>query len=81
MNQENNSSEENLNHKPVNSDQADADDGAELDVETLKQQLAAAQQEAESFKDRYLRAMAEMENTRRRVEKEKQDLYSTDLKN
>lgn len=47
--------------------------------ENLESQLAAAQNEIEELKDKYLRAMAEMENTRRRTEREKADLLQFGL--
>ncbi|MFW7378155.1 MAG: nucleotide exchange factor GrpE [Oligoflexus sp.] len=40
----------------------------------LQNQLSQAQEEAANFKDRYLRTVAEMENMRKRHEKERSDL-------
>ncbi|HUM69660.1 MAG TPA: nucleotide exchange factor GrpE [Chloroflexota bacterium] len=43
---------------------------------TLEEQLAAAQAEAADYKDRWLRGQAEFANARKRMEKERIELYS-----
>lgn len=43
---------------------------------TLEEQLAAAQAEAADYKDRWLRGQAEFANARKRMDKERIDLYS-----
>lgn len=43
---------------------------------TLEEQLAAAQTEAADYKDRWLRGQAEFANARKRMEKERIELYS-----
>lgn len=48
----------------------------EIDVvPTLEEQLAAAQAEAADYKDRWLRGQAEFANARKRMEKERIELY------
>ena len=44
---------------------------------TLEEQLEAAKLEAEDFKDRWLRSQAEFANARKRMEKQRTELYST----
>lgn len=53
---------------------ADATDTLTKDVERLTQ-------EAQEFKDKYMRAVAEMENMRRRMERERTDLIKYSLEN
>lgn len=43
---------------------------------TIEEQLAAAQAEAEDYKDRWLRSQAEFANARKRMEKQRLDTYS-----
>lgn len=43
---------------------------------TIEEQLAAAQSEAADYKDRWLRGQAEFANARKRMEKERTELYS-----
>ncbi|GIK58554.1 MAG: nucleotide exchange factor GrpE [Chloroflexi bacterium] len=43
---------------------------------TLEEQLATAQAEAADYKDRWLRSQAEFANARKRMEKERIELYS-----
>ncbi|MCL4263264.1 MAG: nucleotide exchange factor GrpE [Anaerolineae bacterium] len=45
------------------------------EVPTLEEQLAAAQAEAADYKDRWLRGQAEFANARKRMEKERIELY------
>lgn len=54
-------------------DEAGAEASAE-DVLNLAEELQKAQEEIASLKDRYLRTVAEMENFRRRLAREKQDI-------
>jgi molecular chaperone GrpE (heat shock protein) len=42
---------------------------------TVEQQLAAAQAEAEDYKDRWMRSQAEFANARKRMEKQRLDAY------
>ena len=46
------------------------------EVPTLEQQLAAAQAEAEDYKDRWMRSQAEFANARKRMDKQRMDAYS-----
>lgn len=46
------------------------------DPPTLEEQLAAAQAEAEDYKDRWLRSQAEFANARKRMEKQRLDTYT-----
>ena len=43
---------------------------------TVEEQLAAAQAEAEDYKDRWLRSQAEFANARKRMEKQRLDTYT-----
>jgi len=61
----------------------DAAGGAEVQTETavaepptMEQLLAAAQVEAEDYKDRWMRSQAEFANARKRMEKQRIDAYS-----
>lgn len=60
--------------KKVESDQ-------EHDLKELKDALEQSQQEAASLKDQFLRANAEMENMKRRFERDKQNLLQFGLEN
>ena len=44
--------------------------------QTIEEQLAAAQAEAEDYKDRWLRSQAEFANARKRMEKQRLDIYT-----
>lgn len=44
---------------------------------TIEEQLAAAQVEAEDYKDRWLRSQAEFANARKRMEKQRLDTYTS----
>lgn len=57
----------------TDADAAGAEESAE-DVINLAEELQKAQEEITSLKDRYLRTVAEMENFRRRLAREKQDI-------
>src|SRR5579875_2052561 len=50
------------------------------EVQTLKQELAAAQQEAAANHDKFLRARADMENYKKRVERTYADLAKSSKK-
>jgi molecular chaperone GrpE len=58
--------------EPEAVDAAAESDGAEAEAPTLEEQLAGAQAQADEFKDRYLRSEAELENVRKRSEREVQ---------
>ena len=63
-------------HKPENqahAAEAPLDQQAETSVEATEDALEAAQNEIGKLKDQILRAMAETENTRRRMKKETED--------
>jgi len=47
--------------------------------ESIEEQIAALQSEADEYKDKFMRAVAENENIRRRYEKEKSDLLNYGL--
>lgn len=73
--------DENVDKKVVSEDNtenasAKADNSAdEMTAEpTLEEQLEAAKKEAEQYKDKYLRAVAEFDNYRKRTLKEKAEL-------
>jgi molecular chaperone GrpE len=58
---------------PESANDASAADNASSEIAREAAQIAALQAEAAEFKDRYLRAVAETENLRKRAEREKQD--------
>jgi len=47
---------------------------AESEVETLKEELSQALNDAKSHQEQYLRTLADMENLRKRTQREKEDL-------
>lgn len=49
------------------------DDGDETAEISLEDQLAAARAETEDFRDRWMRALAELDNTRKRAERDRRD--------
>ena len=65
MSQENENLEESQAEEVVEEEQTDAEETAEVDP------LEAAQAEAADFKDKYLRAHADFENSKKRLEKDK----------
>jgi molecular chaperone GrpE len=58
---------------PESANDTSAADNASSEIAREAAQIAALQAEAAEFKDRYLRAVAETENLRKRAEREKQD--------
>lgn len=50
-------------------------------ISDLGKEVERLSQEAQDLKDKYVRAVAEMENMRRRMEREKQDTYKYALEN
>lgn len=54
---------------------------AKLGGDFLSEQLAKATKEASEFRDKYYRVLAESENTRKRLAKEKQDLVAYAIDN
>ena len=46
----------------------------EVSIETLQQQLAAAEASCKDFEDKYIRACASLENVRKRCEKDKEEI-------
>ncbi len=58
---------------PESVNDTSAADNASSEIAREAAQIAALQAEAAEFKDRYLRAVAETENLRKRAEREKQD--------
>ena len=63
----------NVDNADASEETSAADEGAD--------ELAVAVQERDEFKDKFLRATAEMENLRRRTEKERADLLKYGLEN
>jgi len=62
-------------------EQGDQSSATSDPVATLAQEAAQARQEAADYKDRLLRALAEMENLRRRTEREVADVRSYGIAN
>lgn len=57
---------------PLDVGAATPETAGDATIQTLQEQLAAAQAESQAARDAQLRAMAEMENTRRRLERDAQ---------
>jgi molecular chaperone GrpE len=55
---------------------ANGEETAEPTPSTLEEQLAAAQAEADDYKDRWLRVQAEFANARKRMDRERSELYT-----
>ena len=62
--------EADLDHAGATTVDRDAEEGAEM----LEDRIRALEEELQDYKDRFLRNLAEMENMRRRQERERQDL-------
>ena len=86
-NQENFNEEEKLNEEVLNQQDTNGEDVDNQETETseesdaeekkedsVEEQLAKAQAQVEEYKDKYLRQLAEFDNYRRRVMKEKAEL-------
>lgn len=58
-----------------------AETAAPANAESANQELAKAQAEAAEFKDKYLRALAEIENSRRRLQRDKLESQSFAIQN
>jgi molecular chaperone GrpE len=58
---------------PESSDNPPTADGEDLDVEKLRQQLHAKEEEARNNYDRFLRQVAELENFKKRTIRDKED--------
>lgn len=71
--QQNESPQNNLSSDAVDEQSAEGHK-VEAKGEDLSEALAASEAEAAEYKDKFLRAAAEMENMRRRMEKERSDL-------
>lgn len=56
--------------------EAPTEEATAVAAPTFEDQLAAAQSEAADYKDRWLRSQAEFANARKRMEKERIELYS-----
>ncbi len=75
-NMDDNTSEEELNIQSTENDNADQEN-EEKNLETEKKEVEklTPEEELETFKDKLARTLAEMENQRRRFEKEREDAY------
>jgi len=60
---------------PKDSNESGSEAAPETDSDVLEARLTSAEQTAAEFKDKYLRMAAEMENMRRRFDREKKDLH------
>jgi len=74
-------SNENGKHLHVAADDQDTEAGSDEATPDLETKIALLEQELGLYKDRYVRAVAEMENIRRRSEKERSDLLKYGLEN
>lgn len=68
------SSDETKNEPSENLSGKDAEPKIRKSVEVPEEELAALKQEAQEFKDKYLRTLAEMENARKRLQRERQEI-------
>lgn len=68
------SSEKHADHKRAGEKTADMNAGAQEHAESLKTQLDQIEKEKQELYDRLLRTMADFDNHRKRVSKEKEDL-------
>ena len=80
-NKERPESNENGKHLHVAADDQEMEAGSDEPATDLETKIAALEQELSHYKDRYVRAVAEMENVRRRSEKERSDLLKYGLEN
>lgn len=80
-NQEEEIVEADVEAEAENADVLLAEEGVEEETQkeppTVEEQLEAAKLEAEDYKDRWLRSQAEFANARKRMEKQRTELYST----
>jgi len=60
----------------ANGQEAEKENSEATAPQSLEEQLAAAQAEAEDYKDRWMRSQAEFANARKRMEKQRLDTYS-----
>jgi molecular chaperone GrpE len=68
-----------LDSVPVTPDEGVVDGSTEVQSQDLGEALAAAEAEAAEYKDKFLRVAAEMDNMRRRFEKERTDILQYGL--
>ena len=69
------SKDENNSHKLEENDESQKTSDENLDTQKKEEEKLSPEQEIESLKDKLARTFAEMENQRRRFEKEKEDAY------
>ena len=75
-NMDKNNPEEDLNTQSIKNDNSDQEDGEKkLDSGNTEMAKMSAEEELEALKDKLARTFAEMENQRRRFEKEREDAY------
>lgn len=84
------SDEENINEENINGHDMKADATQESDVKEKREpidviitdiELEQIKNDASEYKDKYLRLLAEMENTRKRLQKERQELIQYAVQN
>jgi molecular chaperone GrpE len=80
-NQDHQDSNENGRPLHVATDEQGSEAGSEDAGNDLEAKIVSLEQELNHYKDRYVRAVAEMENIRRRSEKERSDLLKYGLEN
>ncbi len=84
-NDEENINEENINGHNMNADATQESDVKEkrepMDVTITDIELEQIKNDASEYKDKYLRLLAEMENTRKRLQKERQELIQYAVQN
>ncbi len=70
--------DQNPEEAKANTDSSDAQDPETLHIDDL---MKTQKCEVEDFKDKYLRLLAEMDNTRKRLQKEKQEMMRFSVEN
>lgn len=73
--------EVNLDEQTMNQDIEEKIEREPIDVTIKDIELEALQNDAADYKDKYLRLLAELENTRKRLQKEKQELTQYAIQN
>lgn len=76
---EENKEQNESNVSPINGAVENSSESIEVEADTVESKMAALEEELAQYKDRYMRAVAETENIRRRSEKDRMDLLKYGL--
>lgn len=69
------------NHEEIEKLPEEKEEAQATESKTMEVEIAEAKQDAAQYKDKYLRNLAEMENSRKRLQKEKQELTQYAIQN